>query len=350
MAKAKKLPSGAWNVSVYSHSENGKRKYISFTGISKAEVELRAAEYKNTKHRRRYVDLTVAEAVDGYISSKDGVLSPSTIRGYRRMERNNFDGIKGKKIRSLTSEDMQLFVSSLSLSDQSPKSVRNIYALLTASVALYAPDISFRVTLPAKRKKEQISPTDEDVARLFNAADPKLKICIALAAFGSLRRGELCALKYGDIRGDSVYVHADIIQDKDNNWVYKDIPKEAESVRLAPLPHEIIELLGSGDPDEYIVKYAIPNTVSNRFNKLRHKLGIEGIRFHDLRHYYASIGAVLGVPDTYLSDFGGWSRNSSVMKEIYQNKIVPISEIYAKKMTDHFKGVINMQDEMQDEK
>lgn len=85
MAKAKKLPSGAWNVSVYSHSENGKRKYISFTRISKAEVELKAAEYRNTKHRRRYVDLTVAEAIDGYISSKDGVLSPSTIRGYRRM-------------------------------------------------------------------------------------------------------------------------------------------------------------------------------------------------------------------------------------------------------------------------
>ncbi|MFR1475685.1 MAG: hypothetical protein ACLSB9_08035 [Hydrogeniiclostridium mannosilyticum] len=39
MAKAKKLPSGNWNVKVFSHIENGKRKYESFTAESKAEAE-----------------------------------------------------------------------------------------------------------------------------------------------------------------------------------------------------------------------------------------------------------------------------------------------------------------------
>lgn len=342
MPKAKKLPSGTWRARVYSHTESGGKKvYVSFTSDTKTGAEMMAAEYGANKKRRTWNNLTIEEAIDGYISSKEGVLSPSTIRGYKRMQNNNYDKINKKKIRNLTSEDLQIFVSDLSLSGQSPKSIKNIYSLLTASVGLYAPDLSFRVTLPARRKTEKISPTDEDVVRLFNAADNKLKVCIALAAFGSLRRGELCALKYKDIRPDGVYVHADIVQDKDNKWIYKDIPKEADSTRLAPLPPEILDLLGDGDPEEYIVKYAIPNTVSNRFNTLRKKLGISGIRFHDLRHYYASIGAVLGIPDNYLSNFGGWSQGSNVMKSVYQNRIIPIQEAYAKKMTTHFSDILN---------
>lgn len=259
-----------WNVVVYSHKEKGKRVYESFTAPTKSAAELKASEYKANKKRRVRYDMTVAEALDGYITSKDGVLSPSTIRGYRRMERNNYDFIKAKRIRTLTSEDMQLFISSLCLK-YVPKMVKNVYSLLTAAIGLYAPDLSFKVTLPSKKAPAKFSPSDQDVARLFQAADPKLKICIALAAFGSLRRGEVCALKYKDIRDDSIYVHADIVQDTDGKWIYKDTPKELESVRTVKLPHEVIELLGSGDPEEFIVKYSLPNTVTNRFIALDRK-------------------------------------------------------------------------------
>jgi len=46
MAKAKELPSGMWNVTVYSHTENGKRMYESFTALTKNEAELKAAAFK----------------------------------------------------------------------------------------------------------------------------------------------------------------------------------------------------------------------------------------------------------------------------------------------------------------
>lgn len=340
MPTAKKLPSGSYRVRVYSHTENGKKIYQSFTAATKKDAEMQAAEWANKKDRRKRSDLTVGEAIDGYIAAKEGVLSPSTIRGYVRMRRNNFSQVEKVSLKKVTSEVLQLFVSNLSRS-MSTKSVRNIYALLTASISLYEPDLAFRVTLPTKHKTRQLSPSNEAVAMLFNEADDKLKICIALAAFGSLRRGEICGLKYKDIRPEGVYVHADMIQDKDNKWIYKDTPKEVDSVRLAPLPREVLELLGDGEPEEYIVKYAIPNTVSNRFNHLRKKLGITGIRFHDLRHYYASIGAVLGIPDNYLADFGGWKRGSGVMKEVYQNNITTMSELYARKMADYFSKVID---------
>jgi len=340
MPKAKKLKSGSWNVMVFSHVEDGKRKYESFTAPTKAEAELKASEYLADKKRRVKHDLTVKEAVAGYITAKTNVLSPSTIRGYRRMERCNIQGISGARVRSLTTEQMQLWISDLCC-QYSSKTVRNVYSLVIASVALYAPNLSFSVTLPAKQKKIKSAPSDDVVMALFQAADDKLKICIALAAFTSLRRGEVCALRYRDIMGKKLYIHADIVQDENNKWVYKDMPKNSESVRITnELPAEVIALFGSGDPDEYIVKYSIPNTISNRFHHLCVKLGIEGVRYHDLRHYYASIGAVLGVPDTYLCDFGGWKPDSPVLQNVYKNKIVPISEAYSDKLSAHFTGIV----------
>ena len=123
MPKAKKLPSGAWQTYVYSHTENGKRKYISFTAGTKAEAELKAAEYKANKKRQRYVDITVGEAIDRYIESKSGILSPSTLREYLRSAEHDLDELRPKKIKNLTSEDLQLFVTHLTIDGKSEKTI-----------------------------------------------------------------------------------------------------------------------------------------------------------------------------------------------------------------------------------
>ena len=67
MAKAKKLPSGNWNVKVFSHIENGKRKYESFTAESKAEAEYLASQFKHEKEERQSGNITVKEAMDRYM-------------------------------------------------------------------------------------------------------------------------------------------------------------------------------------------------------------------------------------------------------------------------------------------
>ena len=77
------------------------------------------------------------------------------------------------------------------------------------------------------------------------------------------------------------------------------------------------------------------------YNELRDKLGLNGIRFHDLRHYFASSAAVLGIPDIYTADMGGWQRGGSVMKSVYQNNITSMSEYYSRKIADHMDGVIS---------
>lgn len=340
MPKAKRLPSGSYRTQVYAgKDENGKARYESFTAPTAKESELLAAQFKASISRKKQGGMTVKEAVDGYIKAKEAVLSPKTIKEYKAMQKNHLDSISDKAIRKLTSEDLQLFVSSL-VGDLSPKSIANIYGLLSASLALYCPDLTFRVTLPKKAKKKLISPSDEDVKALYKSADGDLKIAIALAAFGSCRRGEICAIKYGDILKDGVYIHADIVQNDKNEWVYKEMPKTSESVRNVKLPDSVLALLGTGEADEFVIKRT-PLAISRRYDRLRESLGLEHIRFHDLRHYFASIAAVLDIPQNYIADFGGWRKDSPVLRDVYQNKIIPIADRYAGILNDHFTDMIS---------
>jgi len=335
MAKAKKLPSGMWNVMVYSHTEGGKRKYVSFTAPTKAQVELKAAEYKANKKRLTYTDLTVKQAVDGYINAKEAVLSPATIRGYTNTSKH-FDRIGSKKIRSLSSEEVQTFISDLSIKGLSPKTIKNVYGLLTASIALYCPDLYFRVSLPAKKKTRPSSPSDGAVAALYEQATGNLKKAIAFGCLG-LRVGEICALTYDDIDGDTIHISKDMVMNKNNQWIIKDVPKTEDSDRIVKVPGYLLELIGEGT-GRIVPVY--PNTICKRFIKLRDKLGLS-IKFHDLRHYFASTAAVLNIPDIYTADMGGWSRagNAPVMKSVYQNNIKSMSDYYADKMADHMQKI-----------
>lgn len=336
MARAKKQASGMWRVRVYSHTTaDGKQHYRSFSAPTKQEAEQIAARYSGKRDRMERVDLTVKEAVEGYVDAREGVLSPSTVREYRRMLKN-FDAIGSRKITRITSAEVQAWISDLS-GTLSPKSVHNVYGLFSAAFALYAPETTFRIKLPTKEKRRHTAASDAQILALFNAADSVLKKAIALGAFTSCRRGEICALKYEDIHGNRIHVHADMVRGSDG-WHYKPIPKTSDSDRMAPVPASVIDLLGTGDADAFIIPW-VPDTVTKRFIDLRNALGLPEIRFHDLRHYYASIAAAL-IPDVYTEAFGGWRRGSKVMKEVYQNQIDPLTEHYAKELTDHFDGIL----------
>ena len=342
MATAKKLPSGSWRIQIFDYQDSGgKKHYRSFTARTRKEAERMAANYQirgKSAVSDAHPHITIADAIKRYIGAKNGSLSPSTIRGYKAMERNYYKDVADKDIFTLTSEDMQLFVSSITPKVR-PKTVANIYGLLYSSVLMLRPDAVFRVTLPKKVKYRKDSPSDADIKRLFEAADGEMKLCIGLAAFGSLRRGEICALKRSDIEGNRAYVHADLIRGEDAKYVYKEIPKTSDSVRVAVLPEEVIRLIPKrGKKDDFIVSLR-PDHITYRFGKLRKKLGIN-IRFHDLRHYFASVGAALGIPDIYLSDFGGWRRNSGVMKEVYQNSIKSEHDRFSGVMVDHFSSML----------
>ena len=347
MAIAKKLPSGSWRARVYSHTdENGKKIYMSFTASTKTQAESLASKWSNNNQRSSGTVKTVKQCIEQYITVKTGALSPGTIRAYRNLQKKYYKELENIDIHKLSNADVQTMVNNLKggLSD---KSIENIVKFFTAVITYYDEDIHFKITLPQKEIIDDIStvenrsaPGNDDVMLLFKMASKWMQKCIALAAFSGMRRGEIAALQYKDILKDrnKIFVHKAFIMDENNKWVLKP-PKTEGSIRLVNVPKEVIELLGDGDPEDFIIRYN-PNTISKMFIKLKNRMGVD-ITFHDLRHYYASIGAVLGIPDVVLADFGGWTHNSPVMKDIYQDKITDIAEGYSKKMNNYFSNLIN---------
>lgn len=338
MATAKKTPSGMYKVRVYSHrSPDGKKHYRAFTAPTKQEAEQMAAKFSGSADRAERCDLTVLEAISRYIMAKEQVLSPSTVRGYRQMARIYFDLIGTRKITRLSTHEVQTWVSDLS-TKVSPKTVSNVYGLFTAVVCFYAPDTTFRgIKLPQKRRRRVSAPSEEQVQALYNAASPNLKKAIALEAFTSMRRSEVCALTYGDIKDGIAHVHRDIVRGE-HGWVIKQIPKTSESDRYTRIPKQIIDLIGAGDPDDRIVPVT-PDTITELFGRLRDKLGLQ-IRYHDLRHFYASIAAVIGVPSRYVESFGGWRPGSTVLRSTYENTIDTAVDRYGRQMADHFDQIL----------
>ena len=338
MATAKKTASGMWKVRVYSHTTpDGKKHYRAFTAPLKAEAEQMASNFSGSADRAARCDLTVQEAVSGYIKAKEAVLSPSTIRGYYGQLNNYFDLIGVRRIQRLTTKDVQMWIADLT-GRVSPKTVSNVYGLFTAAVGFYLPDKAFRgVKLPPKKKKRPVAPSDEQVQMLYKEASPNLKKAIALEAFASMRRSEVCALTYGDIKDGVAHVHCDMVRGTDG-WILKQIPKTSDSDRFVRIPEQVLKLIGSGDPDARVVPIT-PDSVTELFGSLRDRLGIS-CRYHDLRHYYASIAAVLQIPSAYVESFGGWRPGSTVLRSTYQNTIAPVADQYARQMTDHFDQVI----------
>lgn len=310
MAKIERLPSGTYRTRVF---KNGKQKSI--TAKTRAELKMKVAEYEYLHDDTR--DMSIEEIIDSYIDNRSEILSPSTLRSYRQIVKY-YEPIKMYSATRITSEDIQKFVNDF-VKDHSPKTTRNVYGLLSSALRTFYPNKAISVRLPQKKPIERFIPTTDAVKILLQDSDPELRKAILLASVGTMRRGEIAALKYGDIQGNTIHVHADIVRNHTNKWVYKDIPKTSESDRYIEYPAQVIKELGTGEPDEYVIKFSNPDMITKHFIKLRKDHGLK-CRFHDLRAYAASIAHALNVPDEYIMKRGGWASDA-ILKSVYRNAL-----------------------------
>lgn len=350
MAKAKKLPSGAWRCLVFSHWEEAtdkdgkvkkKRVYKSFVSNTpgpkgKREAEQMAAEYAAEKNELQEqppeVIRTVGETVGNYIKSKEKVLSQTTLRGYKSIEKNQIKKISQYNIRELTAEIIQAWVGDISV-DASPKTVKNAYGLLNASLEMYLPDVRFKVKLPQKVKPDLYVPTDDDVKKVidyFSKNDKDMLIAVYLASFGTMRRSEICALTSDDVKGRFITVNKAMVKTTDCNWIIK-TTKNFSSNRTIEMPQFVIDILPKSGPLVSIN----PNTLSHRFESQLKMLDVPKFRFHDLRHYSASVMHAIGVPDVYIMERGGWSSDAT-LKQIYRGAMSDFGKQFTEKTLNHF--------------
>lgn len=320
MANAKKLPSGSWRIRVYAgEDETGKKIYKSFTAPTKKEAEYLAAEYQMTGKQKAAsaADMTLREAYERYIDSKSSVLSPSTIRGYRLQQGRDFPKLMNYKLKDLTQEAIQIAVNHMA-ADHSPKTIRNAHGLLSAVLTAYAPDIQLHTRLPQKERKLLDIPSDAEIAAILKATEGKpLHTAILLGSVGTMRRSEVCALLKTDITDKGVMVNKAMVPNDKKEYVIK-TTKTAAGTRFIELPGFVIAELRAVDNTSDRVYPFNPMTLSNSFALITQKVLGRKYRFHDLRHYSASVLHAMGVPDLYIMQRGGWESRET-LNRVYQH-------------------------------
>lgn len=111
-------------------------------------------------------NITVKQAIDRYIESKTAVLSPSTIYGYKKANQRYLYILHDVKIAKLDQELIQRAINKLSYC-YSPKTVRNAYGLLHASLQMFAPDFVYRISLPQKIKSSFYVPDENEIKVIY---------------------------------------------------------------------------------------------------------------------------------------------------------------------------------------
>ena len=348
IAKAKQLPSGSWRVQVFDGTdERGKRKYISFTADTSKEAELLALEYQLKKKRSdKPKNITVGEVIDRYIESKDAVLSPSTIREYNRMRNNYIQNLINVKLDKVTPELIQRELNK-EAKTHSPKTLKNINNLLMPSLKEYFPNTVFKTTLPQRQKKDIYIPTHEDIKILMKAAkETKLYIPILLAVYLGLRRSEISALRWQDINFKNMTVtirQARVLNDE-NEKVIKS-PKTYTSNRVIKVSKALCNELAkykndnrSDGTDEFVTDVNL-DYMTHGCAKLIKAIGVPHFRFHDLRHFNASVMLMLRIPDKYAMERGGWATEYT-MKNVYQHTFESETNEYENQVNNYMDNLL----------
>lgn len=135
----------------------------------------------------------------------------------------------------------------LSAQRLSPKTVRNACGLLTATLSLFLPAFRPRITLPVKKHVKLYRrplTTSWNSTRAQTTRICAVQSCSALSAPCV---GEICALEYSNIRGDSVTINRALVLDEHREWQLK-APKTYSSYCTIKLPPYILAAIDAPTP------------------------------------------------------------------------------------------------------
>jgi integrase len=197
---------------------------------------------------------------------------------------------------SIRKGDVQAFVTGLQMAPSTVGLVlQHFNALLevAADDGLIPRNPAKGVRLPASSGGEVVPPTTEQVEALYDAAEDWFRPAVILGAGLGLRQAEAVGLTWDrvDWLGRTVRV--------DRQWMSRgDVagfapPKTASSVRTVPASTFVLNALSVGAGSGFVVRRT-GEPVDHRtfgyfWRKAQKAAELEGVRFHDTRHAFASM-------------------------------------------------------------
>ena len=150
--------------------------------------------------------------------------------------------------------------------------------------------------------------------------------------------GKICLIAFHDLYlMQFLYKYTEILDANEIKYdvIYWEREKGAKSFkgyRTIPMPPRIAELLAEAD-EGHVIKISAA-AITYRFHRLMDKRNMRHIRFHDLRHYYASVMLSMGMPGGYAMDFMGHSSPGMLKK--YQHIMDKERGIWSDKLSEFF--------------
>ena len=253
---------------------------------------------------------TFEEVAALWLADKQQYVKKSTYCAYSLLLSNHLIPAFARE-HDITEELVQDFVLDKLRQGMSRNSVKDILMVLKmvlnyASKHEYMSEHQIDINFPTERRSCQVKVLSRtDQRRLMdhlqaNFSFMNLGIYICLSA--GLRIGELCALTWDDLDAESGVVHISktlqriYMNDKGHTEVIIGTPKSKNSVREVPLAREILKLI---KPLKRVVNgsfYVLTNSLHpteprayrNYYNRLMRQLEMPHLKFHGLRHSFAT--------------------------------------------------------------
>lgn len=309
----RKLKSGSWNVRLQLDGES-----YSITKPTKKECIAEAAALKTRlKDARKRNGKSLTKAIDQYIEARENVLSPSTIRGYKAIQRLRFQSAMSRCIDDITQDQWQRLVN-LEAKKCSAKTLKNAWGFIS-SVILDATGRKIVVRLPQVVPNDLPYLTAEQIPDFLDAIRGDFCEIAILLGLSSLRRSEIMAVRWEDIDLDAgcIYVHGSAVIDENGTLVYREENKNASSRRTVPfLIPQLRTAVEAADKHSEFAVTCNPNTIYNSTNRACRKAGLPEIGAHGLRRSFASLAYHLNLPEEVTMKAGGWS-DIYTMRKIY---------------------------------
>ena len=281
--------------------------------------------------------MTLGDWMDIWLEEcAEPAIRPSTMKGYRHYVKDNIQPYLGhKQICKVTTADIQSLYRKLQEEgavDGGPlagTTVRRIHSVLHQALDvavhrhLIVKNPTNDVTLPRKVTTVKTILNDAQLERFMEVikADVYWHDFFYLEITTGLRQGELCGLMWTDFdeKKGTLTVRRTLHR-KDGGGYYVGDTKTGAGRRIITLPPSTVQLLTERKKksiSQWIFHNPIrpedpvmPNSGYQRMKKLMKEAGLPNMRFHDLRHTFATHALTSGVDAKTLSGILGHTKTS----------------------------------------
>ena len=316
--KARKMTSGNYFIQLRIKQPDGSTRSISVTGATEKLCAAKAAAIKGglIEEKNTAVE-TLSAAIDDYIRLRENVLSPSTIRGYRIIQKNRFCSYMSKPLSEFTSQTVQAMIN-VEAKLISAKTLKNSWGFIS-SVLHENTGKKYNPKLPQLIQNEEPFLDYEQIQIFLSAIRGDRFEMPALLALCSLRRSEILALTWDNvnIKHNVLAVCGASVPDEYNKLVDKAETKNQSSRRLVPIAiPRLVELLQAEPEKTGKVYKGYRESPRRRINQICAANGLPEVGLHGLRRSFASLCFHLRISELECMKIGGWS-DWGTMRKIY---------------------------------